>query len=117
MGRELYNKMKKIIQISISDKAGDIDIPHNPPEGITLSGQRKKMSLDGAGMMTIIFVIELAASIPAGILAAWLYDEYCKAKPALEKKTITINQKTITFIRQGDLELLIKEVIQTTTEE
>jgi hypothetical protein len=108
--------MKKDIKISILDIPVNLSNPDKPPEGITISGYKKTMSLDGEGLITLTFVVQMMAGIPFDILAAWIYDKFYKLMPPSTEKKIIINKKTRTFIRSKDLEILIEEETQSSEE-
>lgn len=103
--------MKRSIQLSISDMAEGLVSPDNPPEGVTVSDPKKTMSLDGEGLLTLSFLLQLAAGVPFGILANWLYDKYFRAKPASSPKKITINHTTHVFVRQEELVTILDQEV------
>jgi hypothetical protein len=72
--------MTRPLEITISGSSNeDVPIPENPPEGIVVTDPRRKMALDGGGIL-LIFVAHIT-SVPFAILGHWLYDTYFKARP------------------------------------
>ena len=98
--------MTRTLQLAITGPNADLPSPDKAPAGVTVTDAKRKMSLDGEGLVVLSILVQLASDVYVNVLASWLYDTYFK-RPSSRNK-IEYQDKLHFIDSKNELEIIIE---------